>query len=229
MFTGIVQKVGRLGFLASKGGGWSIGVISGPWEDGPLKPGESVAVQGCCLTVCSVRSDGFSADVLDETLAATALSSLREGAALNLERALRPCDRLGGHIVQGHVDGKATLLAIDKAGRDYVFRLRCRPEEFRYIVHKGSVALDGTSLTVSKVAEDCVFEVNLIPTTLRETSLRERHPGDTINLETDILGRYAEAFLSPRRTIGDTAKGETGLSLSFLRAAGFFPAGTTTA
>lgn len=218
MFTGLVQQVGKLlGIRRGDRGGAVVSVECAPWKDGPLEPGESVAVQGCCLTACGVRAGGFDADVLDETLSVTALGSLRAGALLNLERALRPTDRLGGHIVQGHVDGTAELLAVESAGRDFRFRLRCRPSEARYVVYKGSVALDGTSLTVSAVPEPCVFEVNLIPTTLRETSLGERRPGDRLNLETDVLGRYVESLLG-----GAAAGGNPGaVTMELLQKAGF--------
>lgn len=220
MFTGLVQQVGRLGSLSRAAGGGAVASVScAPWADGPLVPGESVAVQGCCLTVSAVRPDGFDADVLDETLAVTALRRLAPGAALNLERALRPTDRLGGHIVQGHVDGTAELLAVERVGRDFRFRLRCAPSEARYVVYKGSVALDGTSLTVSAVPESCVFEVNLIPTTLRETSLGERRRGDALNLETDVLGRYVESLLGGAAARG----GASGVTVAFLRQAGFGP------
>ena len=216
MFTGIVQKVGSLRRLCAGASGHVACIDCGPWDGGALVPGESVAVQGCCLTVANVRDDGFDADVLDETLRVMALGSLRPGAALNLERALRPCDRLGGHVVQGHVDGVASLLAVEPAGRDFRFRLKCAPEAAKFVVYKGSVALDGTSLTVSATQPGGIFEVNLIPTTMRETSLRERRPGDKLNLETDILGRYVEAMLR-----GDAAATAPALTLSFLEKAGF--------
>lgn len=221
MFTGLVQQVGRLAALSRRGGGAVVSVDCAPWNDGTPALGESVAVQGCCLTVCALREGGFEADVLDETLRATALSALRPGAALNLERALRPCDRLGGHVVQGHVDATARLVSSEPAGRDAVFRLECEPEAAKYVVYKGSVALDGVSLTVSAVPSPGTFEVNVIPTTLRETSLRERRPGDLLNLETDILGRYVEAFVR-----AGAAQERPPLTVSFLERAGFSPAAT---
>ena len=197
MFTGLVQARGRWLGLAGRGGGAVARIGCAAWPDGALGPGESVAVQGCCLTVAAVRPDGFDADVLDETLRATALGDLPAGAAVNLERALRPTDRLGGHLVLGHVDAAARLEAVERVGRDRRLRLRCGPAEARYVVYKGSVALDGTSLTVSAVPEPGLFEVNVIPTTWRETSLSERRPGDRVNLETDVLARYVEALLAP--------------------------------
>lgn len=214
MFTGLVQKRGSLLSLSrGAAGGAVVRVANDPWPGDPLAPGESVAVQGCCLTVAAVRPDGFEADVLDETLRATALGGLAPGAALNLERALRASDRLGGHLVQGHVDAVAALESVEPAGRDFRLRLRCEPAVARYIVYKGSVALDGVSLTVSAVPAPGVFEVNVIPVTWRETSLSERRPGDSLNLETDILARYVEAFLA--------APARKPVTMDLLRAAGF--------
>lgn len=212
MFTGLIQKLGTFAGIRRTDGGAVIDLATDAWET-PLEKGESVAVQGVCLTVTDIRSDGFSADVLDETLRVTALGTLRPGCRVNLERALRPTDRMGGHIVQGHVDGLAELLSVRPAGRDHCLRFACRAEEFRYIVHKGSVALDGTSLTVSAIPGEGEFEVCLIPTTWRETSLSERVPGDRVNLETDIVGRYVEKFL------GKTASG--GVTMEMLQNAGF--------
>ena len=213
MFTGLVQRRGALLGLARSGGGAVARVACGPWEDGPLAPGESVAVQGCCLTVVAAAADGFEADLLDETLRVTALGALRPGAAANLERALRPSDRLGGHIVQGHVDATAEVVSVEPAGRDVRMRLACAGAEARYVVCKGSVALDGVSLTVSAVPAPGLFEVNLIPTTLAATSLRERRPGDRVNLETDVLGRYVDALLA--------APAAKPVTMDLLRRAGF--------
>ena len=221
MFTGLVQQTGRWLGIARRDGGARARISCAPWADGPLALGESVAVQGCCLTVAAVRADGFEADVLDETLRATALGALRAGATANLERALRPSDRLGGHIVQGHVDATAEVLAIEPAGRDRRMLLACGGAEARYVVYKGSVAIDGVSLTVSAVPAEGVFEVNLIPTTWAETSLRERRAGDRVNLETDVLGRYVERLLA-----APAARGEgRPVTMELLERAGFADAG----
>lgn len=233
MFTGLIQRLGTLSNLTRSGSGAALAVsVPEPWPD-PLVLGESVAVQGVCLTVSRILPDGFVADVLEETLACTALGALRPGARLNLERALAVGDRLGGHIVQGHVDATGQVLSIRPRGRDFVLRVGTdsRISEgtdsyarmgtdsrflegtdspafnasmgtdspiLRHVVYKGSIAIDGVSLTVSSLSdEDGWFEVNLIPTTLRDTSLSERKPGDTVNLETDILGKYVERLLAP--------------------------------
>lgn len=214
MFTGLVQKVGVFKAISRMGGGASISVECAPWAGEPLVMGESVAVQGACLTVSAIRDGGFSADVLDETLACTNLGTLKTGAPLNLERALRLSDRLGGHVVSGHVDATGRIEDIGKAGRDFRLRISCRPEEARYIVRKGSVALDGISLTVSAVPGECEFEVCIIPTTWRETSLSARAVGDRLNIETDIIARYVER-------LAQSGAREHGLTLDKLVGAGF--------
>ncbi|MGI6496451.1 MAG: riboflavin synthase [Kiritimatiellia bacterium] len=214
MFTGLVQQTGRLlAVERAAQGGWSLSVRHGPWEEGPLETGESVAVQGVCLTVRPVAPDRFVADLLDETLDHTAFRNLAPEALVNLERALRPCDRLGGHFVTGHVDETGTLSSLVRRGRDTVFRVSCSARLSRQTVLKGSIALDGVSLTVSALGDD-FFEVNLIPHTLAATSLRERRPGDRLNLESDLLGKYVGRMLGAPR-------GEGGLTMEKLLQAGF--------
>ena len=193
MFTGLVQKVGMLKRLERSGDGWSLTIAHAPWPDA-LVLGESVAVQGACLTVTSMGDGTFTADLLDETLQRTALRRRGEGARVNLERALAVGDRLGGHIVSGHVDECGTLDAVENRGRDFAWRIACSPELARQTVMKGSVAIDGVSLTVSGLGDDWV-EVNLIPHTLGATSLCDRRIGDEVNLEGDILGKYVARLL----------------------------------
>jgi len=192
MFTGLVQKKGVFVKLSGGGGATVMEIACSPWDGDPLVKGESVAVQGACLTVVGISERGFTADVLAETLACTTIKNLKKGDPLNLERALRLSDRLGGHIVSGHVDGTGVIKSISKVGRDYCLRLVCCEAEARYIVWKGSVALDGISLTVSAVPSLLEFEVCIIPTTWQETSLGSRSVGDEVNIETDIIGRYVE-------------------------------------
>ena len=192
MFTGLVQKKGVFVTLAGDGGAAVAEIACEPWEDDPLVKGESGRA-GRVPTVVGISSDGFTADVLEETLACTNLRRLRRGDPVNLERALRLSDRLGGHIVAGHVDGTGEIVAIARRGRDYAVRIRCRPEEARYIVRKGSVAIDGISLTVSDVPAADAFEVCIIPTTWQETSLGARSVGDAVNLETDMARYLSEA------------------------------------
>ncbi len=214
MFTGLVQRTGVLLSLAHSGGGARLQVRTEPWPDA-LQHGESVAVQGACLTVAGKTEGGFISDVLDETLDRTTLGRLPPGSRLNLERALRLADRLGGHLVSGHVDTVAELIEVRPRGRDRVLRLRCDSDAFRMVVPKGSVTLDGVSLTVSALSDgERFFEVNLIPTTWAETSLSERRVGDGLNLETDLLGKYVDRLL--RR-----APPSSGITLETLAAAGF--------
>ena len=197
MFTGLVQRIGTLRRHSRPGGGAALSVaVNKPWDE-PLDLGESIAVQGACLTVGAILANGgFSADVLAETLDRTAFRSLRDGARVNLERALRVGDRLGGHIVQGHVDAIGRVVAIRPREHDVVLRVAADAATLHGIVLKGSIAIDGVSLTVSALSDDGGwFEVNLIPTTLRETSLSDRAPGDAVNLETDVVGKYVERLL----------------------------------
>ena len=192
MFTGLVQRVGRFQGLRRQAGGWSLACGHEPW-DTALEIGESVAVQGACLTVTEAQPGVFHADVLDETLEHTALGTLATGGLVNLERALRLCDRLGGHLVMGHVDACGLLTAVTQRGRDRVLRVRCPHSLAWQTVLKGSVALDGVSLTVSGVGNDWL-EVNVIPHTWEATSLAARCNGDAVNLEGDILAKYVEKF-----------------------------------
>jgi riboflavin synthase len=213
MFTGLIQSLGTLDSLHRSHGGWCVRVAHRPWTDGALQAGESVAVQGACLTVQPLDEGHFAADVLDETLARTAFASLAPGASLNLERALRPSDRLGGHVVNGHVDETGRIVAIEPRGRDRVLRVACSPAFGRYVVLKGSVAVDGVSLTVSAIG-DGFFEVNLVPTTWTATSLHERRLGDRVNLEADILAKHIERLLA-------APAGPGRVSLATLADAGF--------
>lgn len=212
MFTGLIQQVGTLKRLAPHAGGWSLTIAHAPWPEDPLVLGESVAVQGVCLTVARLGVQEFGADLLDETLSRTALGALEAGAGVNLERALRPADRLGGHIVAGHVDETGRLEAIEPRGRDWRVRVRCSAAAARQTVLKGSIALDGISLTVAALGDDW-FEVHIIPHTWQATSLPQRKAGDRVNLETDILGKHVA------RLLGVPAAG--GLTLEKLQQAGF--------
>jgi len=210
MFTGLIQKVGTLQRLTHTHGGWALTVAHEPWHDA-LTLGESIAVQGACLTASAIGDGFFTAEILDETLQRTALHNFREGAHLNLERALAVGDRLGGHIVSGHVDETGILLDTRDRGRDIVWRVACSPTLARQTVMKGSITIDGVSLTVSGLGDDWL-EVNLIPHTLNATSLRDRQPGHALNLEGDILGKYVA------RLLGKTS---TGITEDTLRENGF--------
>lgn len=211
MFTGLIEAVGTLQKLEKHAGGAILSVACPHWST-PLLAGESIAVQGACLTVTGFDATQFRADVLDETLRRTNLAGKRPGQSLNLERALRLGDRLGGHIVTGHVDAIGTLASIRMEGRDRVLRIRCGRDAATGIVEKGSVALDGISLTVASVT-DSEFDVCIIPWTWEHTSLHERSAGDTVNIETDMLGKYVQRHYA--------MQGAGTVSESMLAAAGF--------
>lgn len=188
MFTGLIEKIGTVKRV-SRGRGLVLEFAFEPWSDS-LVEGESVAVNGVCLTVAKCDNSRFTADVLRETESRTGLAELKPGDKVNLERALKADARLGGHIVQGHVDGRGELVAKIPKGRDFALEFKCGRLIAAGCVLKGSIAINGVSLTVSAVAEDRV-RVDVIPTTLRETNLGLLRIGDKVNLETDVLGKYA--------------------------------------
>lgn len=212
MFTGLIQKVGRLIRLKNVAEGGIITIGCDPW-DTPLAEGESVAVQGMCLTVTHYEHDEFVCDVLSETLTRTNLASKPPGAALNLERALRVGDSFGGHFVSGHVDGIGKVISFEKEGTDWVLKIGCDEDLLSSIVPKGSIACDGASLTVTRITA-ALFEVNIIPFTYKHTTLCCLKAGDTINLETDMLGKYIRRYLSAEEPISR-------LDMDHLRKAGF--------
>lgn len=193
MFTGLIQKVGTLAGKKPRGDGMLFTIRHDAW-DSPLVKGESVAVQGVCLTVTSIRAGEFSCDVLDETVNRTHLGKTALGAPLNLERALRADERLGGHIVSGHVDGPGTVRAFERKGSDWVLEVACDEALLRGIVPKGSIAIDGISLTIVELRPHS-FTVHIIPHTLANTSLKALKQGHPVNLETDIIGKYVQRYL----------------------------------
>lgn len=202
MFTGLVENIGTLDGLHRSNGGWRLNVGCRFDAAEPLVMGESIAVQGACLTVSGIFDGGFAADLLDETLGRTALGSLRKGAPLNLERALRAGDRLGGHIVQGHVDEVGRVELVRPAGRDSEIRISCSSLFSRQCVVKGSVAIDGVSLTITSLG-DGFLAVNIIPHTLKSTSLSALGAGSPVNLESDVLGKYVYGFLRGRDALDE--------------------------
>jgi riboflavin synthase len=208
VFTGIVEEVGTLVVREDQPDSAVLRIRARRVLDG-VGPGDSIAVNGVCLTVTGVEPDGaggagvWSTDVMAETLTRSSLGSTAAGQPVNLERAVTPHTRLGGHLMQGHVDGVGRILGRTPGERWEVVRIALPPELARYVVEKGSVAVDGVSLTVSAVsAVDVVepwFEVSLIPTTLRETTLGARAPGDPVNLEVDVIAKYVERLLGGPR------------------------------
>jgi riboflavin synthase len=190
MFTGIVEELGEVAGLEIVGDSARL-MVRAPRVTEDAAPGASIAVNGVCLTVVEVADGAFTADVMRETLERTALAGLGPGARVNLERAVRASDRLGGHIVQGHVDGVDEVQRRTPGEHWEVVRIGLPRRLARYVVEKGSIAVDGVSLTVSAIGDDW-FEVSLIPTTLELTTLGLRQPGDWVNLEVDVIAKYVE-------------------------------------
>ena len=199
MFTGIVEGTGTVAALdvAADGGGARL-EIQAPWLAGDLRLGESVAVNGCCVTVAAPAAAGFAADLVAETLRRTALGGLAAGDLVNLERPMALGGRLGGHLVQGHVDGVAKVLDRTRVGEGEEVRVELPAHLERYVVEKGSVAVDGVSLTVAGVGPGW-FAVALVPHTLEVTTLGDRRPGDPVQLEVDVVAKYVERLVSPMR------------------------------
>lgn len=198
MFTGLVQGIGLLAARESRGGDARLRVDAGTLPFGDIALGESIAVNGVCLTVVAFDASGFEADASNETLALTTLGLLPPGRQVNLERALRAGDRLGGHLVSGHVDGIGAVASVIDDARAQRWRFTAPRALMRYIASKGSICIDGTSLTVNAVHADG-FDVALVPHTLAHTAFGETRPGDPVNLEVDQVARYVERLLQEQR------------------------------
>lgn len=194
MFTGIIQSTGRVTRSETRGGDLRFALVSPDLDTSDIALGDSIAVSGCCLTLVEREGDTLAFDVSNESLGLTTLGGLGVGDRVNLEKALRLSDRLGGHLVSGHVDGIGAITAIESDARSQRWRIAAPRELMRYIAAKGSVCMDGVSLTVNAVDGD-EFEVNLVPYTVAHTTLGDRRPGDRVNLEIDMLARYADRLL----------------------------------
>lgn len=212
MFTGIIQAVGSLRRREPRGGDVRLAIDTDSLDLADVALGDSIAVSGVCLTVVSLEERGFTADVSNETLSLTTLGGLASGDAVNLEKALRLADRLGGHLVSGHVDGLGRIISITPDARSQRWTFEVPPALARYIVAKGSICIDGTSLTVNEINGQR-FGVNLIPHTVEHTAFRHRRPGDAVNIEVDLVARYIE------RLVG--GQGGGGISAEFLQRHGF--------
>ncbi|HEV8694967.1 MAG TPA: riboflavin synthase [Lysobacter sp.] len=197
MFTGIIEGVGRLAASEARGGDVRLRIDVGTLPFEAVHLGESIAVNGVCLTVVNFDADSFEADASNETLSLTTLGHLQVGAPANLERAMRPTDRLGGHLVSGHVDGLGRVLSIVDDARAQRWRFAAPATLLRYIAKKGSICVDGVSLTVNEVDGEG-FEVALIPHTVSHTAFAQTKIGDAINLEIDLVARYVERLLAGR-------------------------------
>jgi riboflavin synthase len=193
VFTGLVQDIGAITELDRSGDGVSLRV-STPLA-GELRGGDSIAVNGVCLTATDIDDGSFAAEVMNETLARTSLADARAGTKVNLELPLRPSDRLGGHVVQGHVDGMGTVTAVRDDGFARRVEVQASPDVLRYVVAKGSIAVDGVSLTVAEL-DDRSFTVSLIPQTLQRTNLGRASLGARVNLEVDVLAKYVERLVT---------------------------------
>jgi len=217
MFTGIIQSVGLIQRLEPRGGDVRLSIDTGKLPLDGVVLGDSIAVNGVCLTAVALTERGFAADVSRETLTLTTLGALKPGSRVNLEKALTLSTPLGGHLVSGHVDGVGTLLERHEDARSWRLRIQAPDELARYIAHKGSICVDGTSLTVNRV-EGAVFELNIVPHTIQETIIGDYRPGSRVNLEVDLIARYLERLL-----LGEQAANpqSSGLTLQFLAEHGF--------
>ena len=221
MFTGIIEAVGKITDLRQRDNEWRLTVDCAGLDLSDVKLGDSIAVSGACLTVVDFGNSSFQADVSNETMRLTNLGLLAKGSAVNLEKALTPSSRLGGHIVSGHVDGVGELESQEPDGKSWRLVFRAPDNLARYIATKGSICIDGTSLTVNEV-EGARFTVNIIPHTQQETVIRFYEPGRKVNLEVDLISRYLERLL-----LGDAAadpdpgQAATTLTRNFLAEHGF--------
>jgi len=202
MFTGIIEGVGRLQSVQPIGGDVRLRIATGSLDFSEPRLGESIAVNGVCLTVIEFGADWYDADASTETLALTTLGALQTGAKVNLERAMRPSDRLGGHLVSGHVDGVGAVESVREDARAQRWRFRAPAPLLRYIAKKGSICVDGVSLTVNEVDSEG-FEVALIPHTVANTAFCDTAVGAPVNLEIDLVARYVERLLGERPAAGE--------------------------
>ncbi len=194
MFTGLIEDVGNVESIERGGDGARLRIASRLGAE--LGLGDSIAVNGCCLTATAADANGFETDAMNQTLEVTALSAIEDGSHVNLELAMKAFDRLGGHIVQGHVDGVATVVSTKDDGFARRLRVELPQELLRYVVDKGSITLNGVSLTVADLG-DSWAEVSLIPETLERTNLGEAEPGSKLNVECDIVAKYVERLVAP--------------------------------
>ena len=204
MFTGIIQAVGSIALIEKKGGDARLRINTGALDMHDVQRGDSIAVSGVCLTAVEHGANEFTADVSAETLTRTTLGNLSTGSRVNLEKALTPSSRLGGHLVSGHVDGVGEVVERSAEARSVRFRIQAPAALARYIASKGSICLDGVSLTVNGV-EGALFDINVVPHTLQSTTLDEVQPGRRVNLEVDLIARYLERLMLGERAVDTTS------------------------
>jgi len=219
MFTGIIQSIGTIAELQPKGGDMALVVNTGKLDMSDVELGDSIAVNGVCLTAISMTDNSFTADVSRETLSLTSLGALSKGSSVNLEKALTLQTRLGGHMVSGHVDGLGSVESRHNDGRSERFTINAPTEIAKYIAAKGSITIDGVSLTVNKV-DQASFEINIVPHTLQETIIGGYQAGTKINLEVDVVARYLERLIQGG-SLNDTANLSNNITKSFLAENGF--------
>ncbi|HEX7334656.1 MAG TPA: riboflavin synthase [Pyrinomonadaceae bacterium] len=196
MFTGIIEELGSVRSIEERGENARLVIAAQIVTEG-TNHGDSISVNGVCLTALDITGDSFAADVSRETLLRSTLGRLRPGAPVNLERAVTPATRLGGHIVQGHVDARGQFIGVEDHGESWTLKIAYPKEIARYLVFKGSVAVEGISLTIAGLTDDH-FEIAIIPKTWEVTNLSHLKPGDEVNIEVDILGKYIEKLLQPQ-------------------------------
>jgi len=218
MFTGIIESIGKIAKMEKRGGDVRLHIATGKLDLSDVALGDSIAVNGVCLTAVVLPGDGFVADVSNETLSLTSLGQLSTGSSVNLEKALTMSTRLGGHLVSGHVDGLGEVVAKSEDARSIRFTVKAPDELAKYIAHKGSITVDGTSLTVNAV-NGAEFELNIVPHTAQETIMSEYEVGRKVNLEVDLVARYLERLLLGDKAVDAYAEG--GLNMQKLMEAGF--------
>ncbi|PTQ87535.1 riboflavin synthase [Agitococcus lubricus] len=218
MFTGIIEAVGRVQHINPRSGDVRLSIATGKLDLTDVKLGDSIATNGICLTVIELTGQGFVADVSNETLRRTCLQTWKVGTAVNLEKALMPTSRLGGHIVSGHVDGIGHIISVKPDARSIQYQVQAPAELAKYISEKGSITVDGVSLTVNAI-EGAVFSLNIVPHTAQETNVINWQAGSIVNLEVDVLARYIERLLLGEKAAQATPKSD--ISLEFLAKHGF--------
>lgn len=218
MFTGIIESVGRVQQVTPRSGDVRLTIATAKLDLADVKLGDSIATNGICLTVIELTGQGFVADVSNETLRRTCLKTWKVGTAVNLEKALMPTSRLGGHIVSGHVDGLGEIISFKQDARSLQYQVRAPDELAKYISEKGSITVDGISLTVNAI-DGAVFSLNIVPHTVQETNVGSWQVGSVVNLEVDLLARYLERLLLGSKAAQSTPKSD--ISLEFLAKHGF--------
>lgn len=218
MFTGIIEEIGTVKQMIPGKESYRLTVSASKVLEG-TQVGDSIATNGICLTVTAIHGNSFDADVMAETVRRTNFSSLHAGSRVNLERALTLSSRLGGHIVSGHIDGTGSITNMVREENAVWITVAARPELLRYMIEKGSIAIDGISLTLAYVDDEC-FKVSVIPHTGEETILLKKKPGDTVNLECDLIGKYVEKLLK-YPSAGESKPAKKGISEAFLMEHGF--------